>query len=284
MALLGAIYEEKQRTMYDVDLLVRETDLPKAERVLRSLGYEFSPEGVGCSYEFARQFMGEIPYVLGPMVIELHWHLVAPLWYRRVTNFDLDGIWDRAVPIDIEGAPAYRLCLEDEIIHLCYHLAIHHGLAHRTGYQDIIRVIHSASGHLDWSVLAERACAWRVSVACWAALRAAHQFDPETVPAEALDAFHVPKWRQRMILPLIKRALSGRPVLTSGSMRFLGIILIDQLYRIPGVLIHGLFPGRDWIHSRFDLSERQARWRQVTYPLEVIWRGLSVLFKRVHPR
>jgi len=93
-------------------------------------------------------------------------------WFRATTAFDLDGLWTRAVPTEIAGAPALRLCPEDEVLHLCYHTAVHHGLAHPHGYRDILGVLR-VEHDLNWSVLAERARAWRVSVAVWAALKVA---------------------------------------------------------------------------------------------------------------
>jgi hypothetical protein len=94
-------------------------------------------------------------------------------WFRATTAFDLDGLWARAVPTEIAGAPALRLCPEDEVIHLCYHTAVHHGLAHPHGVRDILGVLRVECDNLNWFVLAERARAWRVSVAVWAALKVA---------------------------------------------------------------------------------------------------------------
>jgi len=56
---------------------------------------------------------------------------------------------------------------------------VHHGLAHPHGIApfrnggDILGVLRVERDNLDWSVLTERARAWRVSVAVWAALKVA---------------------------------------------------------------------------------------------------------------
>ena len=278
LALLRRFYASEQRPMYDIDLLVHKGDLQKAEQVLIAQAYTFSEEGLGCTADFAREFMGEVPYRKGAVVVELHSHLVAPQWMRRATAFDLEGIWSRAVSMQVGGAPALRLCPEDEVIHLCYHTAVHHGLAHRQGYEDIVRVAQAEAANLDWDVLAQRARAWKVSVAVWAALRAACAFDEAAVPERALQALRVPRWRQRILRPYVQQAVDGRAALVSGSMRFLGVLLIDRVRDLPGVLWRGLFPGRRWIQTRFDLTGGQARWRQITYPLEIVWRGLRALF------
>lgn len=326
IALLERVYKQQgQRHMYDVDLLVLERDLLKAETVLQDLGYQFHNEGMGWNLPFARALMGQVPYHKGAMVVELHWHIVSNSWFRATTAFDLDGLWTRAIPTEIAGAPALRLCPEDEVLHLCYHTAVHHGLAHPHGYRDILGVLRVERDILDWSVLAERARAWRVSVAVWAALSVARgrmqdarirnqelrirnqesnsqqsatgdenhatrnsqlttrnsHHDAELIPEFALDALRVPRWRQRLLRPFVRRAMTGEAALVSGRMRFLGVLLVDRMHDLPGVVLRGLFPGQRWLQLRYDLSPRQAFWRQFTHPLQILARGLGALLRVV---
>lgn len=284
MILATTVYDSPaQRDMNDVDLLVKRRDLSLVHKLLLNKGFDFS-SGAECSLVFAREFKGQIPYFDGSLLIDLHWHLVGPHWYRFTTDFDLEGIWSRSVPTQMGDAPVRRLCTEDEIIHLCYHTAVHHGLFHRQGYGDIIRLVRSEAATLDWMALAQRARAWKVSVAVWATLNVARRLDAEIVPDAALQALQVSRWRQRVLDRFVERAVIGRPQLVSGNMRFFGVLLVDRFQDLPRVVWRGLFPGRNWIQSRFNLSRRQARWRQVTYPLEVLWRALGVLFARERHR
>lgn len=274
VVLRGRVYLcSEQRPMYDIDFLVRQCDFVRAEEALRALGYACSDEGLDLSREFQRQFMGELVYRKESVVVELHQHLIAMSWFRPTTAFDLNTLWSRAIPTEIAGAPALRLCPEDELIHLCYHTAIHHGLTHPHGVRDILGVIRVERNNLDWPTLTARAREWRVSVAVWAALSVTRMLKPEAVPVTVLDALHVPEWRQAVLRPLLRRARAGKPVLISGTMRFLGVLLIDRVRDLPGVVLRGLFPGKRWLQLRYDLSSKQAVWRQFTYPLEVVWRG-----------
>jgi len=43
----------------------------------------------------------------------------------------------------------------------------------------------------------------------------------------------------------------------------------------------GLFPGRRWLQLRYDLSSRQAFWRQFIYPLHVLVRGIGAFLNAV---
>jgi len=94
-----------------------------------------------------------------------------------------------------------------------------------------------------------------------------------------LEALRVPHWRQRLLLPFIQRAAQGEAALVCGTMRFLGVLLVDRLCDLPGVVLRGLFPGRRWLQLRYDFSPRQARWRQFTYPLQVSGRGAGALLQ-----
>jgi hypothetical protein len=282
ISLVERVYQAPgERTMGDIDLLIRRQDLPVAESVLRSQGYTFSDEDQGFMPEFARDFMAEIPYCKGTVCIDLHWHLVTMRWYRQTTVLDIDGIWDRAVPARIDAAPALRLCPEDEIIHLCFHTAVHHSLVHSKGYRDIVRVIRAEG--VCWNVLAGRACAWRVSTACWAALTVTKALAGDAVPASALEALGVTRWRRRLLRRFIEPAQAGHSLMAVGGKRFLAILLVDRWQDLPSVIWRGLFPGRRWLQTRFALSDRATRWRQVTYPLEILAQGLKALWQVLWP-
>ncbi len=52
------------------------------------------------------------------------------------------------------------------------------------------------------------------------------------------------------------------PATISGTMRFLGVLLVDRVRDLPGVVLRGLFPGRRWLQLRYDLAPRQAFWHR----------------------
>jgi hypothetical protein len=279
MALAGRVYSDAtERSMHDIDLLVRRSDWQEAVEILTDHGFTFDEQAGEWTEAFSREFMGETPYRRQAVVIDLHWHLTPMAWYRRTTNFDMKGIWDRAISTEIGGAQAHRLSPEDELIHLCYHNAIHHGLAHQQSCRDIMGLIHLEGANLNWQVIGARARKWRVGTATWAALKVVSQIDTQVVLEEAFHKFKVAVWQKVLLLPIIKRAGKGKPVLVSGSMRFLNILLIDRILDLPVVLGYGLFPGRRWLQLRYDLSRREAFWRQFVYPFEVGWRGIEAVF------
>jgi hypothetical protein len=99
------------------------------------------------------------------------------------------------------------------------------------------------------------------------------------IPGTALAALRVPRWRQALLRPFIKQASGGQAALMSGTMRFLGVLLVDRVRDLPGVVLRGLFPGQRWLQFRYALSPRQAFWRQFVYPLQVLARGLGAFLQ-----
>lgn len=276
IALVDHVYKVPgERTMGDIDLLIRRQDLPIAEAALCSQGYTFSDEDRGFTPEFAREFMAEVPYSKGTVFIELHWHLVTMQWYRQTTALDIEGMWDRAVPAKIGTASALRLCPEDQVIHLCLHTAVQNSLVYPKGYRDIIKVVQAEE--VNWSVLAQRARAWQVSTACWAALTVTRALADDVIPNGVLEALSVTRWRRRLLQRFIGSARAGHSLMAVGGKRFLAVLLVDRWQGLPGMIWHGLFPGRRWLQTRFALSDRATRWRQATYPLTILVQGLQAL-------
>lgn len=279
LALIDRIYEGIHlRPMGDIDLLVKPEDLLRADAILQDQGYAFNNGGLGYRKAFAEKFMGEVPYSQGAVVVDLHWHLVTQHWYRQITRIDFSGLWERAVPMEVAGVETLRLSKEDELLHLCFHTALHHGLAHPRSGNDIARVLQQGT-EVNWAEFTERAILWKVRVACWATLSVAHSLNQESVPQAVLDQLQPPRWRRKLLVSAMNQARGGSAALTLGSMRFLGVLLLDNLGDLVKVIGKGLVPGQLWLQLRFGLSKEEAFWRQFTYPLEVLYNGAQMLVR-----
>ena len=277
IVLKDDLYESSERRpMYDIDVLVHYEDIERAEKVLRELGYTFLSDG-DYNLEFTRKFMGEIPYKKGGVIVELHWHLVSMTWNRRATQIDLGALWQRAQTIDLLGVPALRLSLEDEIVYLCYHLAVPHSLWHQSSISDLYRLIQKNAEDIKWPLVVWRAKEWHIRVAGWAALRSLQMRTDINIPVQTMAAFEVPNWRQRLIERMIPSGEKRGSVLVSDHKRFLGILLVDNFANLPGVLISGMLPGRQWLKSRYNLTNRASYLRQLTYPFEVVMQAVKAI-------
>jgi len=134
------------RQFADLDILVRPHDLPNARAALAELGYEaslqFSPTEerayIAASYEWAFH-LGEHKNLL-----EIQWRIL-PRFYA--IDFDVEGLFERAVAIKLCGRAVRTLCSEDLILGLCVHAA-KHGWMQLSWIREIGEL--SQSRALDW--------------------------------------------------------------------------------------------------------------------------------------
>ena len=108
----------------DIDLLIRTADLPGVRDAVRELGYrQHSPLSepqqrayLKSGYELA--FDGPA----GPNLLELQW-AIQPRFYA--VDFDMGGLFERAVTITVAGRAMKTPSPEDLFILLCLHAAKH---------------------------------------------------------------------------------------------------------------------------------------------------------------
>jgi len=155
------------RTCYDLDLLVRGSDLARAEDLLTKLG--FSPNARADDYHR--------PWSRQGTNLELHHNVENP----NAFEFDVDAAWTRAIPAEFHQAPLWLLSPSDELMYLCLH-----GVRHR--FERICLILDLALAFRRTPLSALGAGEWgnpvfdNVFTLGW--MMAAH-LDPELPPAPA---------------------------------------------------------------------------------------------------
>ncbi len=155
-ALGPAVYGNPAlRPMGDLDLLVRPADAPRALEILASIGYRPIRPPLHPTTLTADESQVFLRY--GEVNLELHWGLLDLPHYSY--RLPMERIWADARLISIGTAQAWMLNTEDQILHLCAHLALHHGEGRPRllWLCDIAEVIVRAGEKLDWAALLERA-------------------------------------------------------------------------------------------------------------------------------
>jgi len=99
------------RTCYDLDLLVKQADLARADAILAEIG--FAPQGDADDYHRRWRRKG--------VILELHHNVENPTAYR----LDLDAVWQRTRIAEFQGAPVRLLGPADELLYLCLHAVRH---------------------------------------------------------------------------------------------------------------------------------------------------------------
>ena len=99
------------RTCHDLDLLVRRSDVARAEQLLTELG--FAPNSRADDYHR--------PWSRNAFNLELHHDVENP----HAFDFDVDAAWERASLSEFHGAPVWLLAPADELVYLCLHAVRH---------------------------------------------------------------------------------------------------------------------------------------------------------------
>jgi hypothetical protein len=158
IALKGAAFAESLwgnialRPMDDLDLLVREADLHKADRLLTGLGYTYWPDWGGTERHHHLR-----PYCNAETgtTVEIHRHIARPPF---ADSWDLDGLWARALPLRIAGVEGRVLCPEDALIHLCVHQCHHDPFTGKLkNLLDLRRLLQLYEDQIDWDHVVHQA-------------------------------------------------------------------------------------------------------------------------------
>ncbi|MEI6290100.1 MAG: nucleotidyltransferase family protein, partial [Chloroflexota bacterium] len=175
--LAEAVYENVGlRTMSDIDLLVKEADLPAVDNELISKGYR--PKEFNRVIGPEHQHFG---YTLPGrnLFVEVHWTIMPPV-YKFI--IDMPELWKRAVPVTLGAAPAFSLGLEDVILHLCLHTAKHAAEMGIRMLVDIDVLLKRYQEKVNWTFLVETAREWKAEHAVYLVLRLSRDMLDAAVP------------------------------------------------------------------------------------------------------
>lgn len=117
-ALAEAVYQDiGLRPMVDLDIMVHEGHIDRADSVVRGLG--FLPRESPDQQKKMRETHRHYPALVSPdqmVPIEIHRHIVES---DSPFHFELAGFWTRARGAAIAGTQALVLAPEDQLTHLC---------------------------------------------------------------------------------------------------------------------------------------------------------------------
>ena len=125
-AVLSEAYygDMAMRPSGDMDLFVRKQDVARTKNAVRDLGYAprvLIPEAAERDYiESGYECTFDSP--LGKNLLELQWAL-QPRFYA--VDFDMDGLFERAVEVSVAGRGVRTPCAEDLLLVLAVHAAKH---------------------------------------------------------------------------------------------------------------------------------------------------------------
>jgi hypothetical protein len=149
----GAYGDMALRQSGDIDLLIRPHDLPRIRKAVHGLGYEpHWPLGEAEEQAYLRSgYECAFDCEAGRNLLEVQW-AIQPRFYA--VDYELGGLFERAILVTVAGRSVKTLCMEDLFIILSLHAA-KHAWARLIWLCDLVRIMNSPP--LNWAWIGTQA-------------------------------------------------------------------------------------------------------------------------------
>jgi hypothetical protein len=233
--LLHRVYERfDERTIDDVDLLVRPAELTRAIDALQAAGWTPPPEPrrthyIRSSHHLPMRSPGPVP-----VEFEIHWNLVQEDRY----HVDCEAIFERAGTVDVGGRPSLRMDDHDLVAHLLLHHFTHYFDPRMKWLLDL--ELLAAQPGFSWRKVVERIRSWGAVAASGMSAIHLRKMSAEVVPEELVRGLPVSWWRRALLWPL----RSGHPLELLRNTRsrrvqlYIAAVLLERPQMLPAWLLH----------------------------------------------
>jgi hypothetical protein len=200
-ALAESLYGNvAMRQFSDLDLLARERDLMEIRSALAELGYEpgqrLTRAAERAYLKSGYEFTFDAPQ--GRNLVEVKWQIL-PRFYS--VGFDVDGLFNRAVAVDVAGHKLRTLCDQDLILVLCVHAA-KHGWNQISWLCDIAHLARSQA--IDWKALRAQAAELGILRIVAVSFLLAHKLLATAQPAEIEADADAESLAQRILRQIVR--------------------------------------------------------------------------------
>lgn len=252
------------RAMSDIDVLIQPTHLDQTITVLTTQGFHYPAQDfVGHSTGYAARYRGEMHLYSKRLEIDLHWRLFTIEWLTDVIHINLDAVWARACPVQIEKATAWQLCGEDALWYLGLHLGLHHAGMQPRMMLDIDRLVRmQTSGDFDWDVFTQRCLEYRIAGFVYTALFATRHWLGTPIPEAVMQALAPARWQWHWITRLthLETHLDAAVDLARGKDRLLQWVTVRGWQDRFAMVRYALVPSSAWIAERYGAQSLRAVW------------------------
>jgi hypothetical protein len=250
----SAYRDPSLRPMSDLDIWIREDDMPRAAAALGELGFRQVPGLLDRPSELQKHSCGELVFRKGPDehgLVELHYGAFPGWWIQRTAVPDSDGVWSRRLPMG-PGRHASRLAAEDAILQTAFHVAVNQfGQMPLRGMMDL--AVLSRAQSIDWCTVADRAVAWRLGTATWLVLDTANRLIGLPGCGAALSRLRPSPVRRAALRAFVTpfAILSGRNLTRPPLRHAFMLALVDRLRDGARLVGRTAWPEPWWIHARY---------------------------------
>jgi hypothetical protein len=257
------------RTMGDADILVHKKDLEFVKAMLEALSYHDD----GCSAKHIHFSHDNYP------TIEVHWTLVDSSKFKRAEWFD-KAVWKNAEAYTISHTPALVLSKEDELLHVCLHMA-GHLMSSGFGLRqlcDLVLLIEDKNRLVNWTSLIEniKACGLESFFSALLAI-SKKLLNLETPKALQPKASELANPIEELIYDILDGGVFGKTSVdrTSGNL-LLHYTRGEKQGSIIKVYLSLIFPSPEKLANKY----AYARKYKLLLPLAWVHRLIYIIFRK----
>ncbi len=242
------------RTFGDLDLLVKEDDLPYAKKVMSYLEYVSSPSKMSEEWRKKKHF--HLPSYIKPdksIVVEIHWHITGDSFL-----INIDEWWEMAKVIRIDNCQALIPSPEDMLIHLCLHL-FNHGYNEITlrGICDIFETLRYYRKEINWQRFQDKVDKYKISKPVYTILFFIKKLERDD--GNSLSWLKLNSVNLKLLALIEKRILGENGVHSAIPSQLVQSIVVDKFSKKVKVLHNIIFPTREEMVKRYPLSSSSKK-------------------------
>lgn len=247
------------RPLKDLDLLIAESQVGAARKLLTGRGYSPLPEMIG---GFEERFSTQQAYSRSgpnPAQVDLHWHPFVIGYYRK--RIPVDWFWQHTSAIVVEGRVTRALAPEAQFIHLAAHYALHHHTERLIWLYDLALLIAAHRDDMKWDEVLTRLGAFELTRAVQSTTAQVKQRWGVSLPDEVVRGLQVLSSGpyERVLFSLASAGESQARVIMDG------IDLPTNRARLRYWLRH-MFPTASYMRTRYHISN------SLLVPIYYLWR------------
>jgi hypothetical protein len=185
------------RSMADIDILIKEEQFTKVEKILTDLGYQ--KKLLGFKEEYWRKHQCHIAFHKGHTMVEVHWALD----FKRTDRIILPRLWQRLQEKQAGNHKINIMSPEDSLFSFSLHLRRFGNILSLKQVLDVAKIIKEAQP-FDWGYVLEEARAGKIEATLYFILLQVHLFTEINISFEFFRKLNLPRWQKTLIKKLIK--------------------------------------------------------------------------------
>jgi hypothetical protein len=263
------------RGFNDIDIMVRKEDLQKAKNTAIDAGYALDkiPEAI---YE---KFGYNLHYIK-KTTLEIHWNITRRTGSERYTKIEIEELWKNVISSKVLDFDILVLSPEDQLLHLCIHLAGHR-YNRVIWFCDISEIIEHYN--VNWELVLKNAKKYRAQAYLYYGLYFTSKLLDADVPANVLQKLKPNNFDKKLFFSINKNIISGKKNILSQITPLFKLLLIDSYLDRLRYIGEYFFPPIDMLEERYDVSGFRIYLYRMAYPIYLVIKNFKRFASMIFP-